>query len=93
MFRTLSEIRGIEVAGRLVGEHNGRLVDQCARQRHPLLFAAGKLGRAMRQALCETQQSYDFIEVGGIAFPLAPAMSRAMSMLERASSVGSRLNF
>ena len=41
----------IQVAGRLVGQHAGRLRDQRARQRHALPFAAGQLARHMRDPL------------------------------------------
>ena len=42
---------GIKVAGRLVGDEQRRLVDQRARDRGPLHFAAGDLLRVMRQAM------------------------------------------
>ena len=44
----------VEVAGRLVGQQDRRVVDQRARDRHALLLAAGELARvvvlAVRQA-------------------------------------------
>src|ERR1019366_9735867 len=40
----------IEIAGGFVGQHDGGLIHQRARQRHPLLLAAAQLGRAMLQA-------------------------------------------
>src|SRR3954470_20062237 len=43
----------VEVAGRLVGEHDGRPVDQRAGHRHALLLAAGELGGSMGQAVAE----------------------------------------
>jgi hypothetical protein len=45
---------GVEVAGRLVGEHHRRLRDQRARHRHALLLAAGQLGRAVGEPIRET---------------------------------------
>src|SRR5207253_1177884 len=40
----------VEVAGRLVGQHQGRVVDQGAGHRHALPLAAGQLGRPGRGA-------------------------------------------
>ena len=45
----------VEVAGRLVGQHAGRLGDQRARQRHALAFAAGQLARHVRHALAQAR--------------------------------------
>ena len=42
---------GVEIAGRLVGEKNLGPIDKSAGQRDALLFAAGKLGRIMIDAL------------------------------------------
>ena len=39
----LVRVAGIEIAGRLVGKQQDRIIDQCARDRHPLLLAAGQL--------------------------------------------------
>ena len=44
---------GVQVAGRLVGEHHRRAVDQRARHGDALLLAAGQLGRAVREAVAE----------------------------------------
>ena len=44
---------GVQVAGRLVGEHHRRAVDQRTRHGDALLLAAGQLGRAVRQAIAE----------------------------------------
>ncbi len=44
---------GIEIAGRLVGEHELRLVDERARDRDALQFAAGELARHARAAIAE----------------------------------------
>ena len=45
--------RGIEVAGRLVGEQQPRRAGEGARDRDALLLAAGELARVMRQPLRE----------------------------------------
>ena len=37
----------IQVAGRFVGEQNGRFSHQSTGEHHPLLFAAGKFSGAM----------------------------------------------
>ena len=44
----------VERAGRLVGKQDMRIVDQCPRDRHALLLAAGKLGRLVPGPLGET---------------------------------------
>ena len=43
----------IEVAGRLVGQHQARLVDQRARDRDPLLLPAGELAGMVVQAVAQ----------------------------------------
>ena len=43
----------IEVAGRLVGQHQARLVDQRARDRDPLLLPAGQLAGMVVQAVAQ----------------------------------------
>ena len=50
----LARVR-IEVARRLVGEQNGRVVDQRPGDGHTLLLAAGKLGGLMVQPIGQTQ--------------------------------------
>jgi hypothetical protein len=42
---------GVKVAGGLIGEHEGRLVDQRAGTRDALLLPAGQLTGPMRQSL------------------------------------------
>src|SRR5207249_3976457 len=74
----------IEVAGRLVGQHDARLVDQRARDRHPLPLAAGQLGRAVPAAGAEA----DALErVRSTAAALAPRYAaiaeRQLDVLER----------
>ena len=43
----------VELAGRLVGEHQDRLLHQGPGDRHALLFAAGKLVRAVVEPLTQ----------------------------------------
>lgn len=45
--------RGVEIAGRLVGQKQLRFVGQSARERHPLLFASRKLRGEMVHSVCE----------------------------------------
>ena len=45
--------RRVEVAGGLVGQEQVRLVDEGARDRHPLLLPAGQLRRAVVHAVGE----------------------------------------
>src|SRR5260370_37605391 len=44
---------GVEIAGRFVREDDARIVRKRTSDRDPLLFAAGKLARAMPQAASE----------------------------------------
>ena len=46
----------VEVPGGLIGEDHGRVRDQRARDRDPLLLAAGELGWLMVNALCHTDR-------------------------------------
>ena len=46
----------VEIAGRLVGQHNFRIVDQRARDRDALLLATGKLARMMIFAALQTDR-------------------------------------
>ncbi len=52
----------IEIAGRLIGEHDFRFADDGARERDALLLAAGKLRRLVIQAALEAQQVGDDFE-------------------------------
>ena len=45
---------GIKRTGRLVGEHDVRIVHQCARNGHALLLTAGKLVRLFVDMLAQT---------------------------------------
>ena len=47
---------GVQVAGRLVGQDQRRLVDEGPGDRHPLLLAARQLGRAVVGAVTETDE-------------------------------------
>ena len=58
--QVVEHLRGrlaVEVAGRLVGEHDVRLGDQRAGDRHPLLLAAGELGRPVAEPVGEAETS------------------------------------
>ncbi len=55
----------VEIAGGLVGENQFRLIDQSARDRHALLFAAGQFGGKMREAVSQTHALQRF---GGLRF-------------------------
>ena len=50
---------GIEIAGRFVRQHERRIVDESARDRNPLLFAAGQIARIGIQAVLETDPLED----------------------------------
>ena len=58
---------GVQVAGRLVGEHHGGLGHQRPRNRHALLLAAGQLGRPVRQAVAEVDRAHELVEQLGVA--------------------------
>src|SRR5580704_3183401 len=53
-------------------QHDRGLVDQCPRQRNPLLLASRQLGRPVRKPFLQSQQAHDFVEVRGIAIPVRP---------------------
>src|SRR5208282_3324737 len=81
----------IQVAGRLVGKHDGGPVDKSPCECDSLLLAAdSSLGRCSRRWPMPSI-SVIFFRNTGSGFP--PAMSAAISMFERALSVGRRLNF
>ena len=46
----------VEIAGRLVGEQQARLIDQRARDRDPLLLTARELARRVALAIAEAEQ-------------------------------------
>ena len=45
---------GVEFARRFVGEDENGVFDQCPRDRHALLFAAGELSRPVLEPIAET---------------------------------------
>ena len=47
---------GVEIAGGLVGQHDGRVVHQRARNRHALPLAAGKLVGLVSHARLQTHR-------------------------------------
>src|SRR5438445_1804896 len=57
---------GIQVARRLVRQHNRRLIDQRPRQSHALLLASGKLRRPVVQPFLQTEQADNLREVGPV---------------------------
>ena len=61
---------GVEVAGRLVGEHEVGLHDEGARDRDPLLLAAGKLVRVGLDAMLQAHLLEG--KVGAALLLLAP---------------------
>src|SRR5436305_5070 len=46
-------VLGIEVAGRLVGENDAGIIDECSRNAYPLLLAAGKMRGKMLGAVLQ----------------------------------------
>ena len=56
----------VEVAGRLVGEEDGRLGDERARDGDALLLAAGELRRAVRRAVGEADALDDGVVPGAV---------------------------
>ena len=77
----------VEVAGRLVGQHQARLVDQRARDRHPLLLPARELAGMVVQALAEADalQRGDRARAPALARVHAGVDQRQLDVLERAS--------
>ena len=75
----------VELAGRLVGEDQDRLLHQCPGDRHPLLFAAGKLVGAVVEPLAKADLRQQIDRPAAVARPsprgaeTAPARSRAPS--------------
>ena len=56
----------VEVAGRLVGEDQRRLVDQRPGDAHPLLLAAGELARQVAQALPEAHPAQRLLGLAAV---------------------------
>ena len=87
--------RGIEVAGRLVGQHDRRIVGERARDRHALLFAARELRRVVMAAIRQPH----FLEQlprprrprrAAWRFPSARGCSRTRSATARGERTGRR---
>jgi hypothetical protein len=57
----LETCAAVEVAGRLIGEDDFRIVDESTRDRDSLLLAAGKLARMMIFAAGKADGSEDFL--------------------------------
>ena len=74
-------VLGIQVARGLVGQHDGRLVDERARQSYALLLASGKLGGTMPQTLGQAEKIGDAVEVRGIAVAVAGNFAARSSIL------------
>ena len=53
-------VGSIEVAGRLIGENQLGLIDECASNGNALLLAAGELGGKMRQAVGKADAAQRF---------------------------------
>jgi hypothetical protein len=73
---------GVEVAGRLVGEDDVGPAGQRAGARHPLLLAAGHLGRAVAEPIADTERLDHRVEPGLIGF-LAGDIHRQGDVLQR----------
>src|SRR5438132_8492267 len=81
---------GIEVSRRLVGQDQIGVGDQCARDRNPLLLAAGKLRRAVFDAIAKADRLQC---VDGEASSIARvAIQQRNSTLRQADSLGSSWN-
>src|ERR1039457_1623844 len=73
----------VEVARRLVGEQDRRVVDQGAGHRHALLLAAGELVGMVARALGEAEQGQRFAHLAGAAGPLTRVEERQRDVLGR----------
>ena len=58
----------IQVAGRFVCQHEGRSIDESAADGNALTFAAGELGRSMRESLGQSNMTQKFLRAGGQVF-------------------------
>ena len=56
--------RAIQITRWFVGEHEGRAVNECSRDRDPLLFAAGKLGGSRAGAFGQTDAGEQRLHAG-----------------------------
>ena len=73
---------GVEVAGRLVGEHHRRARDERAGDGDALLLAAGELGRPVRQAVAEAD-GVDHLGEPGLVGLAAGELERQRDVLGR----------
>ena len=82
-------VRRVEVAGRLVGEHHGRLRDESARDCDTLLLAARRAGRTVAAPIGEpdlgVSSSTQSLSASG------PPSDSGSTMFSSAVSIGSRL--
>ena len=84
----MAAVGGIEIACRLVGKQNRRIVGQRARDRDPLLLAARQLGRIVVAAIVKPTSRNS-----AAAFSAAsdsPAISSGTSTFSNAVSAGIR---
>ena len=79
----------VEVAGRLVGEHDRRARDQRAGDRDALLLAAGELRGAVGAPVAEATVADQRLEP--VAVDVRPPMRSGRSMFSSAVRTGSRL--
>ena len=82
----------VEVAGRLVGQQDDGILDQGPRDRHPLLLAAGELGRLVAQPVPEPDLAQQVFGLG-VASPVRrPSGMNGKSTLPTAVRLWIRLN-
>jgi hypothetical protein len=76
---------GVEAAGGLVGEEDGRMVGKGAGHPHPLLLPTGELGRIVVQAVAQPhpRQQLAGPGVGVTTPPSGPELERHQHVLER----------
>ena len=80
----------VEVPGRLVGEDDGRLRDERARDGDPLLLAAGELGRPVRAPVRRARRDRAAPRTRPCRAS-SPAIESGRRMFSSAVSIGSRL--
>jgi hypothetical protein len=76
----------IQIAGGLVSKNDGGFVDERPCQRHPLLFAAGELGRAVGEQLLKPEQAHNLVEIGEVAAPIAGDVENDIDVWPRVKS-------
>ena len=81
----------VEVAGRLVGQHDRRIVGQRARDRHALLLAAGQLRRVVMAAIRQPDVGEQRSRARGrVASARRSPSARARSRTPSATAAGGR---